>query len=250
MVIDMAQQFLRLGSLLFFKTVGLYSDIVAAVDWSLFPVLKLLKLHHRATTPEQLSRFPHKSPGTFDRRKKTLVLDLDETLIHSQPHSYLRPSPPGPNDLTLDVHIEGVACTFFVNRRPHVDLFLRTVAEWYNVVVFTASLSEYGNPVIDYLDRGRGLVKARLFRESCVNRGDRFIKNLAMIESDLANVMIIDNSPGAYQWHPDNAIPIKSWFDDQTDTCLLDLLPVLDALRFTKDVRSVLGVRNRQMAPQ
>lgn len=39
----------------------------------------------------------------------------------------------------------------------------------------------------------------------------------------------------------DNAIPIKSWFSDPMDTALLSLLPVLDALRFTQDVRSVLS---------
>lgn len=39
----------------------------------------------------------------------------------------------------------------------------------------------------------------------------------------------------------DNAIPIKSWFSDPLDTALLSLLPVLDALRFTHDVRSVLS---------
>jgi TFIIF-interacting CTD phosphatase-like protein len=39
----------------------------------------------------------------------------------------------------------------------------------------------------------------------------------------------------------DNAVPIKSWFCDPSDTALLNLLPVLDALRFCQDVRSVLG---------
>ena len=43
---------------------------------------------------------------------------------------------------------------------------------------------------------------------------------------------------------PDNAIPIKSWFNDPSDTALLNLLPILDALRFVSDVRSVLS-RNR-----
>ena len=50
------------------------------------------------------------------------------------------------------------------------------------------------------------------------------------------------------QWHlyfSDNAIPIKSWFNDPSDTALLNLLPVLDALRFVTDVRSVLS-RNRE----
>jgi TFIIF-interacting CTD phosphatase-like protein len=35
---------------------------------------------------------------------------------------------------------------------------------------------------------------------------------------------------------------VKSWFFDQTDTCLLSLLPFLDALRFCHDVRSVLAM--------
>ena len=39
----------------------------------------------------------------------------------------------------------------------------------------------------------------------------------------------------------DNAIPIKSWFSDASDTALLNLLPMLDALRFVSDVRSVLS---------
>lgn len=39
----------------------------------------------------------------------------------------------------------------------------------------------------------------------------------------------------------DNAIPIQSWFSDPYDTALLCLLPVLDALRFVSDVRSILS---------
>lgn len=46
----------------------------------------------------------------------------------------------------------------------------------------------------------------------------------------------------------ENAIPIKSWFSDPTDTCLLNILPFLDALRFTSDVRSILG-RNQCKLP-
>lgn len=39
----------------------------------------------------------------------------------------------------------------------------------------------------------------------------------------------------------DNAVPIQSWFSDPADTALLNLLPMLDALRFVGDVRSVLS---------
>lgn len=40
-----------------------------------------------------------------------------------------------------------------------------------------------------------------------------------------------------------NGIPIEGWTHDPHDEALLDLLPVLDSLRFTGDVRRVLGIR-------
>jgi len=116
-------------------------------------------------------------------------------------------------------------------------------------VVFTASLQPYGDPVIEKLDRGRGMFKARYFRDSCSfdpNRGI-FMKDLTICEpdGDLAKVMILDNSPSAYELQPANAIPILSWFDNPFDNELLNLLPFLEALRHTEDVTSVLSLRKR-----
>ena len=59
------------------------------------------------------------SPGVAKRF--TLILDLDETLVHSS----LRYC--GVYDMKLEVFIEKQACLFFVYKRPHVDFFLRTV---------------------------------------------------------------------------------------------------------------------------
>ncbi|CAI2737067.1 unnamed protein product, partial [Dicrocoelium dendriticum] len=75
----------------------------------------------------------------------------------------------------------------------------------------------------------------------CTYDNGSYSKNLSLITSDLASIFILDNSPGAYRSYPDNAIPIRSWFSDAHDTALLCLLPVLDALRFVNDVRSVLS---------
>eukprot|EP01119_Soliformovum_irregulare_P019850 TRINITY_DN6368_c0_g1_i4.p1 TRINITY_DN6368_c0_g1~~TRINITY_DN6368_c0_g1_i4.p1 ORF type:complete len:134 (-),score=7.30 TRINITY_DN6368_c0_g1_i4:381-782(-) len=90
--------------------------------------------------------------------KKILILDLDETLVHSTTKFVPK------CDVRVEVVIEGIACTFYVIKRPHVDHFIDTVCEWYDVVVFTASLSQYANPVIDNLGRKR-VVRRRLFRE-------------------------------------------------------------------------------------
>ena len=115
------------------------------------------------------------------------------------------------------------------------------MSKWYDLVVFTASMEIYGAAVADKLDSGRGILKRRYYRQHCTLDYGSYTKDLAAICPDLASIFILDNSPGAYRAYPDNAIPIKSWFSDPLDTSLLSLLPMLDALRFTADVRSVLS---------
>ncbi|CAG9856245.1 unnamed protein product [Phyllotreta striolata] len=176
-------------------------------------------------------------------KRKVLVLDLDETLIHSHHDGVVRQTvrPGTPPDFVLKVTIDRHPVRFFVHKRPHVDFFLDIVSQWYELVVFTASMEIYGAAVADKLDAGRGILQRRFYRQHCTPELGSYTKDLCVIGSDLSSVFILDNSPGAYRAYPDNAIPIKSWFSDPTDIALLNLLPVLDALRFTADVRSVLS---------
>jgi len=190
----------------------------------------------RSTDPAPLS--PHTNTTLLPPlKRKTLILDLDETLVHStiKPVSH--------HHITVDVVIDKVACTFYVIKRPHVDAFLKKVAEWYDIIIFTASMQQYADPLIDQLDTRR-LVKGRLFRESCLNKEGNFIKDLSLINQDLASTIIIDNSPIAYSHNKENAVPIDNWMgDNPRDESLLNLLPFLNALRFTTDVRSILSLR-------
>ncbi|KAI0723110.1 NIF-domain-containing protein [Earliella scabrosa] len=184
---------------------------------------------------------------------KTLVLDLDETLIHSTS----RPIPlAGGSGLfgfggrnkgagyTVEVVLGGRSQLYHVYKRPFVDYFLRKVSQWYTLVIFTASMQEYADPVIDWLDAGRGILGRRLFRESCTQLPNgSYSKDLSIVEQDLARVCLVDNSPVCYSINEANGIPIEGWTHDPHDEALLDLLPVLDSLRFTNDVRRVLGIR-------
>ncbi|KAF5272185.1 hypothetical protein FQA39_LY01267 [Lamprigera yunnana] len=176
-------------------------------------------------------------------KRKVLVLDLDETLIHSHHDGVVRQTvrPGTPPDFVLKVVIDRHPVRFFVHKRPHVDFFLDIVSQWYDLVVFTASMEIYGAAVADRLDAGRGILQRRYYRQHCTPDLGSYTKDLSAICNDLSSIFILDNSPGAYRAYPDNAIPIKSWFSDPTDIALLNLLPVLDALRFTADVRSVLS---------
>lgn len=168
--------------------------------------------------------------------RKCLVLDLDETLVHSS----LRPVPSP--DYVVPVEIEAYWHNFYVLKRPGVDSFLKRMGEIYEVVVFTASLSKYADPVLDRLDPDRA-VAHRLFRESCYNHRGNYVKDLSQLGRPIAETIIIDNSPASYIFHPHNAVPISSWFNDQHDTELTDLFPFLaDLGSASGDVRGILNV--------
>ena len=68
-------------------------------------------------------------------------------------------------------------------------------------MVFTASVQEYADPVIDWLEQERKYFKGRYYRQHCTNRGGAYIKDLSTVEPDLSKVMIIDNSPTSYIFH-------------------------------------------------
>ncbi|GAA5946211.1 hypothetical protein JCM3765_000154 [Sporobolomyces pararoseus] len=182
---------------------------------------------------------------------KTLVLDLDETLIHStsRPTSGgrgRRAVPKGLKTTMVEVVLDGRSTMYTVYKRPWVDFFLRKVSSWYTVIIFTASLPEYADPVIDWLDGGDGrggLIGGRLFRSHCLAKNGTYMKDLTVVDQDLAKVCLVDNSPVSYAINQANGIPIEGWINDPNDECLLDLLPMLDSLRFTNDVRRVLGLR-------
>ena len=67
-----------------------------------------------------------------------------------------------------------------------------------------------------------------------------YVKDLSELGRDLKDVLIIDNSPTAYLFQPDNALPIISWYDDVNDRCLYDYIPFLIALSKVNDVRPIL----------
>ncbi len=173
------------------------------------------------------------------KRTKILVLDLDETLVHSTCRSA------SDCDFFIEVLIDRSSCLYYLYKRPHVEHFLATVAAWFHLVVYTASLREYADPVVDWLDAGRGLFRRRLFRPACVEVAPGVhAKNLALVDGgDLSRVALVDNTPASFVLHPANGIPVDSWTGERGDAALLDLLPFLDALRFVDDVRSILSLR-------
>ncbi len=181
-------------------------------------------------------RLPPRRMTRSDHKPVTLVLDLDETLVHCSVE------PTAAADLVFPVHFNGVEYQVHVSKRPYLKTFLERVAAKFEVVVFTASQKVYADKLLDIIDPKKELIKHRLFRDSCLLVEGNYLKDLNVLGRDLTKAVLVDNSPHAFGYQVDNGIPIESWFDDPADTELLKLADFLDTIQSAEDVRPL--VRN------
>ena len=174
-------------------------------------------------------------PNKTDNRK-TLVLDLDETLIHSAFEPFIPR-----DDITLTMKMKDNDIIIHVLKRPYLDEFLNIVTQKYEVVIFTASISDYANPLLDQLDPMKK-ISHRLFREHCTKADNGlFIKDLNRLGRDLKNVIIIDNNPVSFIANKANGLPILTWHSIQSDNELIKLIPLLTYLSNVDDIRPIIN---------
>ena len=202
----------------------------------------LYKINYHSLSPNERTFYNKKKFLLPEKtsNKKTLVLDLDETLVHSvggvennegeiPQHDFIIQIPQN-NNLSHDVH---------VMVRPHVEEFLERMSKRYELVIFTASISKYANPLLNIVDK-MNYVPFRLFREHCTLINTAFVKDLNLLGRDVKDIIILDNNPTAYSLNHYNGFPIKSWFDDKNDNELLKICPILEFLSYVPDVRDYI----------
>ena len=167
--------------------------------------------------------------------KKTLVLDLDETLVHSQFQPFEVQS-----DITLTIELDNEIHDIYILVRPGVKQFLEAMSKIYEIVIFTASVSQYADPLIDIIDKENNC-QYRLFRNHCTQINEIFVKELKNLGRELKDVIILDNSPMSYFLNPENGLPISSWFQDKNDRELFNIIPLLEFLSRVPDVRNYIN---------
>ena len=196
--------------------------------------------------------------------KKILVLDLDETLIHADFDEEFSPDEYDTiiqfkakneeekkekniedSDSTScclseveedEVHSVGI----FI--RKGVKHFLEEVNKYFEVGIFTASVKEYADAVISFLDPENKLIKFRLYRNNCINYNDAFtVKDLRIFKNvDLKKIVLLDNSMYSFAAQINNGILINSFINDKEDNELFNALNYLvNFILPAKDVREV-----------
>jgi len=186
-----------------------------------------------ATIAQKKKCFPRRDTH---KGKRTLVFDMDETLIHCNESLDM------PADVILPIIFpNGEVVEAGINVRPYAIECLRELSQYFEIMVFTASHSCYANVVLDYLDPHEEFIHHRLFRESCVVTDEGLhIKDLRVIgDRNLQDLILVDNAAYSFGFQLENGIPIVPFYDNKADQELRHLIPYLKFLSSVKDLREI-----------
>lgn len=169
--------------------------------------------------------------------RKTLVLDMDETLVHC----FFQYKENASWDWNFTLQNGNNMLSVYCSIRPYLQEFLAAASKMYEIVVFTASQERYASKVLDLIDPV-GYIQHRLFQQHCTAVQGMFIKDLSLLGRPLSQIVIIDNSLVSFAFQPSNGIPCDTWLGTQRDDCeLLHLVPILQQLYAATDVRVKLS---------
>ena len=210
--------------------------------------------------------------------KKILVLDLDETLVHadfdeefankenikydakitfysednSEKREKIDKNEKYEKDLvdesiltdddSKDLSNSKILNTVGIFLRPGVKQFLEEVSKYFEVGIFTASVPEYADAVINYLDPENKFIKFRLYRNNCINVKDLLrVKNLKIFQNiPLKKIILVDNNMYSFTPQLNNGILINSFIYDKDDNELANVLSYLcNYILPAEDVRKV-----------
>ncbi len=143
-------------------------------------------------------------------RHKTLIWDMDETLIHAQ----FKIQGVNYNLHDFEVNLKG-GVTYMVTLRPYLKQCLEHLSQFYEMAIFTAAEQEYADLIIDQIDPENKLFRHRLYRQHCFKCDDAHVKDLRIIEDrDLEDIVIVDNSVISFSFQIDNGVPICAFYSE------------------------------------
>ena len=164
--------------------------------------------------------------------KKVLILDMDETMIHTSPDG--------------------------VKFRPHLITFLNNLYYYYDIYAFTLGTKHYAEPILNYIIKmgGKNYFKKRYYREDAYTIDGNYIKNpikiwlnyqLPLRNEMVKNTIIVDNNPNAFIYQKIHGITIKDFYGDYSDNCLLFLFPILVKFAKSKDTAKEFLPKTKKM---
>ena len=146
------------------------------------------------------------------KKKFTLILDLDETLIAFK--------------MDLNEGNKGL-----LKFRPGLDGFLLSIKQNYEIIVFTSATEEYADPIINEIENSVKYFDFRLYRKHAIISDNSYVKDISRVGRPLDKIIIVDNMPQNYRLQKENGIMIKPfWGEDDFDTALVSLGEILNKI--------------------
>ena len=172
--------------------------------------------------------------------KKVLILDLDETLIHSDIDRLLDQKKTKYDAVVKFDSNDEKNIELPILLRPGLFEFLDYASEKFDLVVFTASDKFYADAIIDYIEKDKKYFKMRLYRDQCIFiEPGLYIKDLNIFKpyKKMEDLIIVDNSLFSFANQLNNGILVTSFFDDKNDSFLYNVKEYLDMIKDVKDFR-------------
>jgi carboxy-terminal domain RNA polymerase II polypeptide A small phosphatase len=164
-----------------------------------------------------------------------LILDLDETLIHTTTAPLRKPP-----DFAFD--------EFLVYRRPRLDRFLAFAEEHFTVAVWTSSSPDYAAEIVRNIFPAPDRLAFVWARDRCTPRLDwerygmdwlKPLKKVKRLGFPLEEMIAVDDSPEKYIRNYGNLVRVAPFVGDSDDDELLRLERYLLVLKELPDVRAV-----------
>ena len=241
-------QFEKEASNIFFRPITIQENYSGNYDnyisKTLTHILSLKSLpYQKALANSDLYRYYPKKEiiDTLKSNKKLILLDLDETLIHSDhdlKNKDLRDYDTIIRFKDKDEHSESDEYyEMGILVRNGAQKFFSILNNYFNVAIFTASEKEYADAIIRYLDPNGDLIKFCLYRDNCLNVNDLInVKDLRIIKDiDLKKVVLVDNNMYSFAPQLNNGILINSFYGDKNDVELMNVLGYLIQYIFPAD---------------
>ena len=185
--------------------------------------LNLNILKNQSLTPVKINTLNNEILIPFPPSKPyTLVLDLDETLVHV---------PKGSNSIIL---------------RPGLREFLHSLLPFYELIIFTTGIKEYADQILNFIEIDEKYFSYRLYRQNATIVNENYYKDLNKLGRDIKKIIIVDDKKVSMELQEENGIIIKPFIFNpdypNEDYILYDLIRVLIRIAKEKpdDVRESL----------
>ena len=173
------------------------SHYYGKIDKHNFKILKLLEEYEKNRIEAPFIKIPNK-------KKYTIVLDLDETLIN------------------IEIK-EIVSNKCILHFRPGLFSFLTDIKPFCELITFTSASKEYAQPIINEIELKNKYFDYNFFREHSIICGNDFVKDISRIGRDMKKIIIVDNMKENFRLNMENGIKIAPFNGEVNDNVLYEL---------------------------